>query len=171
MLSWKIKKYDIKPLHVWYKILIFKDKHILKTTTTIKMVARFSVCYSLTEYNRATYYCISLESTEWVNLYFFCSSWFCMTWGSVAEGKCHHMTPCTSLDNLTRLIAIGTAIMTNVCHLLYHTSTGITFDFVFTPSGSTTSIPVILRQNWKRIKKNTWLIQVTLNCLQWLPKM
>lgn len=111
---------------MWYTcdILIFKDKHILNTKTTIKMVARFSVCYSLTACNRATYCCISLKSIERVNLYFFCSSWFCMTWGSVPERKCHHMTPCTSLDNLTRFIAIGTAIMTNVCHLLYHTSTG-----------------------------------------------
>ena len=75
-------------------------------------------------YKAVTHCFICLKSHIWVSCNFFCSSWSGMSWSSVAEGKCHHMTLWTSLDNLTMLVTVTTAIMANVGHLLSNTGTG-----------------------------------------------
>lgn len=118
-----------------------------------------NLIYSLSQ-KKGTHCCIPLKGIMWVRLYFFCNSQFHMSWCSVAKWKCHHMTPCASLDGLTMLITIA-----KLSWPTYMTCSrtppragrskwperAMTFDFFFTPSGSVTSIPVISKQRIKII--------------------
>lgn len=82
-----------------------------------------NLIYSLSQ-KKGTHCCIPLKGIMRVGLYFFCNSQFHMSWCSVAKWKCHHMTPCASLDGLTMLITIATAVMANIYDLLKDTTTG-----------------------------------------------